>query len=408
MHRAEKFNDITANAQVEEQPLDNHHAIGSMELPPLKEAMEMVGIFLNTINSVLPLFHADSLLRMVGECYAVRPRQRDPVVWAAINVIFALASQQMPELCVQGSLSSPTEHMTAYLGKAQSIISTLMAGDIRLLSIQTLLGMVMVHQATRDSTHALMLMSTAMRLVHKLGLHRHAASAHLDLVQSRQHTRVFWIAYILDKDLSLRTQLPSAQVDEDIDVELPSPIPIHSEDNDSTAGVVFTADGKASMNYLLARIQLANIEGHICKCLYSKQALEQSSEEKRMVQHSISVALDEWRASVPLQFGAAVVNLTAKNNPASIGFFCVLHSISLQCMVLINQAQAWDEQWVTSVDKYSRGVGALQLPPCWEVLVLSARDFMLLFQEVCSKESWFRWFVIFFSYIRKCPRPLKV
>lgn len=399
---------MTANAQVEDQPADDNHAIGSMELPPLQEAMAVVGIFLNTINSALPLFHADSLLRMVGECYALLPRQRDPVVWAAINVIFTLARQQIPQMSGQDIFNSPMEHTTEYLNKAQSIMSTVMVGEIRLLNIQTLLGMVMVQQTARDPTQSLILMSATMRLVHKLGLHNEAASAHLDLVQRRQHARVFWIAYVLDKDLSLRTQLPSVQLDEDIDVELPSSLPISTEDNDNTAGIVFTADGETSINYFLARIQLANIEGRICRYLYSTQASKQSPEEKSIIRHSISVTLDEWRACIPLEFGPAIISVTTMNKPANLGFFCVLHSISLQCMVLINRTQAWDEQWMTAVDKYSKGMGTLQLPPCWEGLLHDARDFMVLFQKVWSKDSWFRWLVISFQYIRECPQMLKL
>ena len=58
--------------RIEDQPVDDHdHPIGLMKLPPLQEAMAVVGIFLNTLDSVLPLFHADTLLCMVGECYAL-------------------------------------------------------------------------------------------------------------------------------------------------------------------------------------------------------------------------------------------------------------------------------------------------------------------------------------------------
>ncbi len=91
----------------------------------------MIGIFLNTVNSVLPLFHADALLRLVGECYALPPQQRDPVAWAAINVVLALASQQTPADDSDGSGRLRRGLTTEYLNKAQSIMSQLMLGEIR-------------------------------------------------------------------------------------------------------------------------------------------------------------------------------------------------------------------------------------------------------------------------------------
>lgn len=106
-----------------------------MKLPPLHQAMAMVGIYLNTYNSVLPLFHADTLLRLVGECYARQPRQRDPVVWAAINVVFALACQQVPENPRNGRSQHQADQTTEYLNKVQSIISTVMLGETHLLNI---------------------------------------------------------------------------------------------------------------------------------------------------------------------------------------------------------------------------------------------------------------------------------
>ncbi|KAL4911142.1 hypothetical protein BDW74DRAFT_184629 [Aspergillus multicolor] len=373
---------------------------GSTKLPPLQEAMALVGIYLRTSNAVLPLFHPDTLLRMVGECYALHPRQRDPVVWAAINTVFALASQHSPKGAIEGPPANMFQHRPSgphptesYLNKAQSVMSTVMQGETGLLNIQTLLGMVMVLQTARDPTPALMLISATMRLVHKMGLHDRSASAHLDPIGRRQHARVFWVAYILDKDLALRAQVPSIQADDDIDVDLPDtlPVPLAPQDNDHTAGIVVTTDRKTEMNYFLARIQLANIEGQIYSYLYSTRALNASSQERVGIRQSISIALDEWRASIPLQFSAAVVTKTTKNKPANLGFFAVLHMGSLQCMMLLSRAQGMDEQWLMGVQNYTRGISALPIPPCWEVLVVEARDFVSLFQKVWEADCWFRW-----------------
>ena len=164
-----------------------------------------------------------------------------------------------------------------------------------------------------------------------------------------------------------------------------------NDDDGGIAGMVIAVDGNARMNYFLARVQLANIEGGVYDCLYSTLSLNRSLEERCMARESIVSALDNWRASLPPEFSAATVVSSTRNNPANAGFFCVLHSASLQCVTLINRTHAWDKQWVGGLRNQERGIRALQLPPGWEALVHQARDFMILFGEVWSSDVWFRW-----------------
>ncbi len=249
----------------------------------------------------------------------------------------------------------------------------------------------MVLQTAHGVTPSLILIAATMRLAHKLGLHSRAASAHLDPVERRQRDRVFWLAYILDKDLSLRAQQPSVQLDDDIDLALPCSSPTENEEDGSTAGIVVTADGKAQMNFFLVRVQLASIEGGVYDCLYSTRAVNRSPEERSLARESIYRALDEWQASIPPEFGATVVASSTSNNPANRCFFCILYSTSLQCVTLVNQTHAWEQQWMAGLRDHGSGTRALQLPSGWDGLVRQARDFMTLFSEVWSSDVWFRW-----------------
>ncbi|KAH7383063.1 fungal-specific transcription factor domain-containing protein [Cadophora sp. MPI-SDFR-AT-0126] len=363
----------------------------SLELPPLQHTLGMLGIFLNSFNSILPLFHGDTLLSLVGECYALPSHQRDPVVWAAINVVLALATQLSPGNEKNDSEKTRTNHTTEYLNKAQSVISQVMLGETRLINVQVLVGMVMVLQTEHDLTAALVFISATMRLVHKMELHSRAASARLSVVERRQRGRVFWLAYILDKALSLRAKQPSVQLDDDIDLDLPTQVGIGSEDDDGRAGVVVTADGEAEMNFFLARIQLASIEGSVYDCLYSTRASKRKLEERAMARHNIVNALRDWQLSIPQEFGADVITSNTGDNTATNTFFCLLHSASLHCITLVNQAHAWDEKWVLNLRDQGRGVEPLQLPPGWEDLVRQARGFMVLFSQTWSNDVWFRW-----------------
>jgi hypothetical protein len=363
----------------------------AMRLPPIGQALPIIEFFLENFNSVLPLFHAETFLRQVIECYSHPPQQRDSIIWAAINMVLALCSQQV--LADNADLNHRPEidNIAEYFDKAQSVISSVMLGDLRLINIQTLLGMVMMLQSAQDLTPSLILISAAMRLAHRMGLHDRAASAHLDPVERRQHARVFWLAYILERDISLRSQQPSIQLDDDIDLELPEGTLVDTNITDRAVGFVTTRDGSASLNYFLARVQLANIQGALYNCLYSTRAMRLSASERSVAKQSIVGAIEEWRATVPAEFGAEVVLSTTSNSRTNAAFFCVLHAASLRCMLLIDGSHAMDEKWVSSLREHGRGTHTLQLPPSWEALVSQARSFMMLCTKAWSKDAWFRW-----------------
>ncbi|KAM0413073.1 hypothetical protein ACHAPD_008149 [Fusarium lateritium] len=367
--------------------IDAENSANSMTLPSLEQTMHMTGIFLNTFNSMLPLFHPDSLLRLIGETYAVQPRQRDPVSWAAINVVLALARQQMPDQSEMGSEYGATND---YIKKAQSVIWTVTIGETGLLNIQTLIGMTMLLQTANDTTPALVLISAAMRLVHKMGLHNRLSTEHLSHTDQKQHANVFWLAYIADKDLSLRTQQPSVQLDDDIDLDLP----IEQGDvcgSDAGAGVVTTVDGNTRLNYFLARIQLANIQGNVYDHLYSTRASKRTPEERKISRGRIVRALGSWKESVPSDFNGDNVVITTSNNPSIAAFFCILHTRSLLCLSLITRSHAWDEQWVGNIRDCGRGTRVLQLPSEWTAMIGEARNYMILYDQLHQKYSWLKW-----------------
>ncbi|OBS22710.1 hypothetical protein FPOA_09042 [Fusarium poae] len=368
--------------------IDTENSANSMKLPPLEHIMHMTGIFLNTFNSMLPLFHPDSLLRLIGETYAVQPRQRDPVSWAAINVVLALSRQQMPDQSEMGAEYGTTND---YIKKAQSVIWTVTLGETGLLNIQTLIGMAMLLQTADDITPALVIISAAMRLIHKMGLHNRLSTEHLIPTEKKQHANVFWLAYIVDKDLSLRAKQPSVQLDDDIDLDLPVELPDIC-DTGAEAGIVTTVDGNARLNYFLARIQLANVQGNVYDHLYSTRASKTTPEERKVSRERIVRALDDWTASIPPEFNGANVVATTSNNPSVAAFFCILHTRSLLCLILITRSHAWDEQWVVSIRDHGRGTRVLQLPTEWTVMIEEARNYMILYEQLHQKYSWLKWF----------------
>lgn len=361
-----------------------------MVLPQLDQVLPIVHIYLLEFNSVLPLFHGETLLRLAHDCYSVGPLQRDPVAWAALNVVLALARQHK-------LASGPDVPSSAvFLSRAESVLSKVVLGNVELLNIQVLVGMVMLLQAGQDLTPALVLIATTIRLAHSIGLHDRAYSAQLDPSYARQRACVFWLAYILDKDLSMRSQQPSMQADDDINLDLPSSRNPHdnekrgeiSSDNDAR-GIITTADGTVEMNYFTTRIQLATIEGGVYDYIYSTRSRKRSPEERTHALESVACALEQWKASIPSEFKA--LEGSRRVAPGMLHFLGALHSTSMSCTSLINQAHAMNIEWIASIRRYGRQGVEPQLPPKWEMLVGEARDLLVLFEEMGARSYWIFW-----------------
>lgn len=362
-----------------------------MDLPPLEQVLPVIEVFLEKFNNVLPLFDAETLLRLVHHTYKVAPRHRDPVAWAAINVVLALTYRQ-------GLVGDRNiKRSVVYLDRAQSVLSRIVLDDVQLLNIQVLVGIVMLLQGAQDLQPALILIGTTMRLIHKMGMHSRTASAHLDPVLARQRMYVFWLAYILDKDVAVRSKQPSIQIDDDIDLDLPHPQNSESQTNDQAqtddtdmkTGVIATIDGTAKMSFFVARIRLAVIEGAVYDYLYSTRAQKRSLEERLRALDSVVTALERWKASIPVEFKG--VEVLKRMSSDMLQFLGVLHSTSLLCTTAINQVHAWNAPWVASLQNYGKECTLPRLPPQWEGVVDEARDLLVLFGHLGAIDRWNFW-----------------
>ena len=369
---------------------DDNNSPKAMILPPLEQVLPIIQIYFQNFNSVLPLFHTDTLLRLVNDCYSVEPLQRDPVIWAAINVVLALARRY------NFAATHDVPSSAACLSRAESVLSRVVLGDIKLLNIQVLVGMVMLLQASQELKPALVLIATTIRLAHAIGLHDRVYSEHLSSLHARQRAYVFWLAYILDKDLSMRSKQPSIQIDDDINLDLPSPTILQHNleqgeinNNDDAIGVITAVDGTLKMNYFTARIQLATVEGGVYDYIYSTRSRKRSPEERSRALQSVACALEQWKSSIPPEFNALAGSRRVA--PSMLRFLGVLHSTSLACTTLTNQAHAWDVEWIASIRRYgSQGIEPL-LPPKWEVLVGEAHDLLVLFGAIGETDHWDFW-----------------
>jgi hypothetical protein len=118
-----------------------------------------------------------------------------------------------------------------------------------------------------------------------MGLHLNA-HAHIQDPLAREHrNRVWWTVYIFDHMWSAKLGLPNSLHDEDILVDMPSPMgeQDHKED--------FIGD-----DHLVANVELARLAGDIITSIYGRR--RQAEPFSSRVQHALR-DLQAWAGSLP-------------------------------------------------------------------------------------------------------------
>lgn len=362
------------------------HAI--MELPPLSEVLPAVENYLDTCNLALPLFDSRTLLRSIHSWYQ-HPQQRDCVSWAAINVVLALAHRESDTTDIFCNRTT-----AKYLNRAQSVLTEVTMRGVNLINVQVVTGLVMLYQGTQDMGPPTMLVATALRLAHGLRLQSRRSSEHFDAPTALQRNRVFWIIYILDRDISMRIKQAPLQQDNDIDLDLPPEKPDADE-----AGFIPSADGRSSFNFFRARVQMAQIQGSLYDYLYSVRAQNSGPQARADSMTRIRHMLEAWTSRVSPS--SSLSALSQAYPTAMLRYLGLLYGTRLACLSLVSLAHSWDTRWMEKLQNYGRraatGDAAMPLPlPAplpegWETLVNESREFVSFFINIGVKDASLVW-----------------
>lgn len=168
-------------------------------LPPMAEMIPIVEHYFATFSAIVPLFDKASFMRMLGHWFA-DPSSRNKATWAAIQVVLAIALRTPVPGHLHGNGGS-FRHQKAnfFLRNAQSVVSELVTREQDLLGLQVLLGLALLFQNSSDSSPASVIIGTAIRLAHRMGLHSREHDKFHSSEENLQRQRLFWIAYTLDK-----------------------------------------------------------------------------------------------------------------------------------------------------------------------------------------------------------------
>ncbi|KAM0241138.1 hypothetical protein ACHAPO_001940 [Fusarium lateritium] len=322
-------------------------------LPPKTEALSLLQDYFDNFNCILPLFHQPTFMHLVQMQYSSEPYQGSGW-WASLNCALAIAHR----LRVMSNLVPQDEDEKAwgYLKNAIGVFPELTMRNTDLLSVQALLGMALFLQGTPNPQPTFLLVSAAMRLAQSIGLHKRGTGFNLNPIEIEQRKRVFWIAYMLDKDLCLRAGRPPAQDDDDMNVELPDADPA---DN---IGNIPLADGKGKMNLFRVMCEFATIESEVYKRLYSVQATKQSDGELLNTIGELDQKLEEWKDSIPIDYRPEH-DINASHTPLIL-HVVMLHLTYYNCLTTIHRMSVHHGYWTSRLANYAiQGLNARPLNP---------------------------------------------
>ncbi|KAM0263358.1 hypothetical protein ACHAQJ_001214 [Trichoderma viride] len=328
-----------------------------------------------------------SFTRMLHSYFASTCQQNPRAVWAAINIVLALGTRLPVSPSADLDLGSRDGQVAKYINNVQSVLAELIARDVNLLSLQVVLGLVTIFHGLKDSQPSVVLIGTAVRLAHRLRLHSRDYQQHISPNEALERSRVFWIAYLFDKDICLRHHTPSVQVDADIDLDLPVERPFDGSGN------VYTKDGgdRVLTNFFQLRLRLAHIQGRVYDQLFSTRAAKIRPQERQARVTLLHNELERWRLTVPSELQADVVTEYASRT--ALFWLCMMHFSYLGCLVMIHGMWSHDVEWRQRLTATSavRGVAAQAadrsrmrppLPRGWKHCVQMSRHCMALMYQM--------------------------
>lgn len=359
-------------------------------LPPKDEALSLLKDFFENFNCMFPLFHEPTFMHLVEKQYSLNPYEGSGW-WASINVALAIAHR----LRVMSNLVPQDEDQKAwmYLKNAMGVLTELTMRNTDLLSVQALLGMALFLQGTPNPQSSFFLVAAAIRLSHSIGLHKRGSGFNLNPVEVEQRKRVFWIGYLLDKDICLRSGRPPAQDDDDMNVELPSADP---PDN---IGNIPLADGKGKTNLFLLMCTFATISSKVYKKLYSVSAAKQSDGELLNTIGELDKELEDWKDSIPLDFRPEH-EIKASHTPLIL-HIVVLHFAYYNCLTTIHRMSVHHGYWTSRLSNYAiQGLNARPLNPrvfsSAALCVSAARASIHLIKYIPQGDFACVWLILYF------------
>lgn len=255
-------------------------------MPPLEGGLFLLQEFLVDFNTAVPVFDASTITTLFHDCYSGRA-QGVAIDWVAIKVVLTIAHR----LRAMSPLGVPQdmENADIYFQEALAEVPRLLMLRPTLLLAECLLGLAVIISTSPRPSPAERFVTLALRVVQDLHVNDPQRINAIDLDDLLQQQRVFWIAYFMDADMSLRAgRLPTLSP-KLINVELPG------NDLPNAVGTISAAEGEFKVNAFRLHVELALLQAEFMEQLLLPRASKNPEGLEDAELRSIAARLEEWR-----------------------------------------------------------------------------------------------------------------
>lgn len=196
--------------------------------------------------------------------------------------------------------------------------------------------------------------NTSIRFIFILGGHLNLA-AHSPPALFQIHCRsLFWIAYVMDNELCLRTCRPPAICTDYCDLTFPSAREIAIE--------FCLSDLQIPSIQILPHLfptdlRLASIQSRISKTLHSPRAASKSDAELLKTIRELDDAIDDWYKSLPLSYDISAFPAQGiMTREEALGCQIMLHIQHKYCIVAIHQMSTGCAAWIADPGSQALGI----------------------------------------------------
>ncbi|KIY03078.1 uncharacterized protein Z520_01545 [Fonsecaea multimorphosa CBS 102226] len=275
-----------ATTDEELRPQVRYNGSKKCSLPPVQGGLFLLQEFLVDFNAALPLFDPAVITSLFQDCYNGRANGK-PIEWVALKVVLGIAHR----LRAMSPLGVPqdTENAEIYLQESLDTVPELLVLRPSLLLAQCFVGLAVVISTSSRPYPAQMFVSLALRVVQDLRVNDPERVEPINPAERVQQQRVFWLAYFMEVDMSLRAGRLPHLPPRLINVELPR------DGEPDGVGEITAAGGEFKVNIFRLHVELALLQAEFGEQLSLPRPAQKSDGAGNVELRAINSRLEEWR-----------------------------------------------------------------------------------------------------------------
>lgn len=262
--------------------------------------MDLVTIYFETINPILPVLHRPTFTEGVVN----GSHLRDENFGGTLLLVLAVASRYSDDPRVLADPSSRRSAGWRYIVQAPIFKKAVLAPP-GLYELQSSVLGAIYSMSTSVPQFSWTVIGVGLRAATEIGLHRQKPKGHKMTVDDELKKRSFWALVILDRLLSLYLGRPVMLQEEDFDLELPMECDDEYWDIGPDRDVHFCqpADKPSKVSFFTAHIRLSGIMSIVVRNLYSirkgRDMLGLTEKDEQQIVADIDSSMNAWMNSIP-------------------------------------------------------------------------------------------------------------